>query len=1009
MSPKRLFLFDEYRLDEQERQLLRGAQAVPLPPKLFDLLAELVQNAGHLLQKQDLLDKVWADIAVEEGSLARAISSLRRVLGSTADGRDYIQTVSKRGYRFISHVRETTDDELDGTRLGRAIPLPPSLLVPPAVDFVGREAELGQMEDVWQRAKGGHHQLLLVTGEPGIGKTRLALEFARRRGAEGSTVLVGYNDEENLVPYQPFVDSLAWYFRHCPTADLRAQIAAAGGGAELGPFVPELRLRIPNLPQPPAGDPEGQGQRYRLFEAVAAMLAVASQARPMLLVFDDVHWADKPTLLLLRHVIRSSRTAPFAIVATYRESELGRTHPLAEMLITLRREPRVTRLALRGLDVAHVSALVDSIIGPDAPSQLPQVVMDSTDGNPFFATEMLRHLNESGAIAIVSGMVGRTFEAADLGLSEGIKEVIGRRLSRLSESCNRALSVAAIIGRAFDATLLEAAADLPESELLDALEEATRAQLISESQEATGRFEFMHALIRETLYSELSSPRRAKLHRRVADAIERFAQNLPNPPVAELAYHFSQAASIGAADKAIDYATRAGDRAVDGLAHEDAARLFDVALHSLEFMPAGPDTERLRVDLHTRRARSFDALGQWALEVRELEAALHHLDPQQIERRCELVLALARAWFLLLDVRPVEQYATEALQLAERVQRSDLAANALAWLARCRQTHGDLGAAIDMDRRAMSRAPGVTTAAHMMGPLTLYLAGRSTEALASAAAAADAARSTRDTTFIMYSLTHLGLNLTAAGRYAEATNAFQEARTFGRKYGAIPMLARAAAMAAGLHLIVFDFEGAEALQSEACELARGVGFVPPIVSAGIDSLLTFARRHEPGRAERRLEETAAAAASTADWHQWLWQLRLSQARAELALERGAFDEAVATATDSIEQSRARGRPKYEALGRITRARSLQALARTRDAIADAATAVSVADRTGDPALLLLALDALIAIDGTDELATRARAVTDCVYEGLPDAVMRRCFIESEVVRRIGAPQQPASQ
>jgi hypothetical protein len=195
------------------------------------------------------------------------------------------------------------------------------------------------------------------------------------------------------------------------------------------------------------------------------------------------------------------------------------------------------------------------------------------------------------------------------------------------------------------------------------------------------------------------------LHRRVADAVERLWQNKPNPPLAELAYHFSQAASADAADKAVDYATRAGDRAADGLAHEEAARLFDIALHSLEFTPEGGDAERLRVDLHARRARSFDALGQWSLEVRELDAALHHLDPEEIGLRCEFVLALARAWFLLLDVRPVEQYATEALQLAERLQRSDLAANAMAWLARCRQANGDLGAAIEMDRRSMSRAP----------------------------------------------------------------------------------------------------------------------------------------------------------------------------------------------------------------------------------------------------------------------------------------------------------------
>jgi DNA-binding winged helix-turn-helix (wHTH) protein/tetratricopeptide (TPR) repeat protein len=994
--------FGPFELDLRTCWLTRGGRQERLGVQPARLLVLLVERRGQLVTREELREQLWPGDSFGDfdHGLNNAVNRLREALGDSAASPRYIQTAPRRGYRFVADVRDTTDDDLDGTRLAGRIPLPPSLLATAWVDFVGREVELLQMQDVWQRAIDGRYQLLLVAGEPGIGKTRLSLEFARSRGAAGSTILIGRSDEENLVPYQPFVESLTWYVRHCPEADLRAQLAAIGGGAELGAFVPELRGRIPNLPRPPAMNPEGQ--RYRLFEAVAAMFAVASRARPMVFIFDDLHWADKPSLLLLRHVMRASGSGSFTIVATYRDSELGRTHPLAEMLITLRREPAVTRLALRGLDFAQIRALVDSIVGPNAPSQLPQVVMDSTDGNPFFATEMLQHLKETGVIAKVGGMMGRTIEIADFGLSEGIKEVIGQRLSRLSEACNRVLSVAAVIGREFDATLLEAIADLPGSELLDAIEEATRAQLVSESKEVSGRFEFMHALIRETLYHELSSPRRVRLHRRVADAIECLSHNKANPPLAELAYHFSQAASAGAVDKAIDYATRAGDRAADGLAHEQAARLFDVALHSLEFMPSGPETELRRVDLHTRRARSFEALGQWTLEVRELDAALHYLDPTQIERRCELVLALAQAWFFLLDIGPVEQYATEALQLAEGSRRSDLAANAIAWLARCRQANGDLGAAIDMDRRAMSRAPGVMTVAHTMGPPTLYLAGRSTEALGLAAVAADSARSSHDATFTMYSLSHLGLNLAATGRYTEATKAFQEARSFGREYGAIPMLARAIAMSAGLHLTLFDFEGAEALQAEACEVARSVGFVPPIVSAGIDTLFTFARRHEPGRAERLMEETAAAAASTAGWHQWLWQLRLTQARAELALARDAVDEAVATATDGIEQSRAKGRPKYEALGLITRARGLHALARTRDAIADAKTAVSVADRTGDPAVLLLALDALIGLDGTDELATRARAVTDCIYDGLPNEVMRRCFTESEVMRRIRA-------
>lgn len=984
MSPKRLFVFDEYRLDERERQLLRGTQAIPLAPKLFDLLSELVRNAGGLLRKGDLLDRVWSDAAVEEGSLTRGISSLRRVLGSTADGGDYIQTVPKQGYRFVSAVRRTDLEDI----VPADVTLPPALSWPAPVDFVGREAELEHMRDVWRRARQSRHQLVLVAGEPGIGKTRLAFEFARACAVEGSTVLTGCCDEETVVPYQPFVESLAWYVRHCPEVDLRGQLAAIGGGAELGAFIPELRNRIPDLPSPSVVDADAQ--RYRLFEAITALLAVASRTRSMLLVFDDIHWADKPTLLLLRHVMRSARVGAFMIVATYRESELGRTHPLSEFLAMLRREPPVTRVGLRGLEIAHVKALVQAIVGPLAPSQLSQVILENTDGNPFFATEMLQYLKEAGAV-----------DAAGLVLSEGIKDVIGRRLSRLSDACNRVLNVASVIGREFDVAVLEAVADLRDSELLDALEDATRAQLINESRAVIGRYHFTHALIRETLYGELSSPRRLKLHRRVADAIERLSQNTRNPPLGELAYHFSQALSTaGAVDKAVEYGMRAGDRATEALAYEEAARLFEIALQSLDLGPAGPEMERLRVDLHTRRARSFDALGQWSLEVRELEAALRHVDSQELERRCELLLALARAWFLRLDLRPVEQHAAEALQLAERLPRPDLAANAIAWLARCKQANGDLATAIEMDHVALTRAPGIPTAAHMLGPLTLYLAGRSTEGIALATEAAEAARSSADTTFTMYALTHVGLNMCAAGRYAEALQAFHDVRDFGRRHGALPMLARATAMAAGLHLTLFDFDSAEALQSEAREMGRSAAFTPSIVSANIDSLLLLARRHEPGRAERLLAETTAAAATTAGWHGWLWQLRLTQARAELAYARDVYDEAVLEASAAIEQSRARARPKYEALGLITRARALHAGGRTRDGIADATAAVTIAERIDDPALLLLALDALIGLNGTDHLLNRARAITDRIVRAVPDAAIRRGFNESEVVRRI---------
>jgi DNA-binding winged helix-turn-helix (wHTH) protein/tetratricopeptide (TPR) repeat protein len=986
MAPNHLFLFDDFRLDERERRLVRGGEPIPLPPKLFDLLAALVHHAGRLVDKDELLDTVWADVIVEEGTLTRGISSLRRLLGSVEHGREYIETVPKRGYRFVADVHEAPGESTDDPSDWR-IPLPPAAGAMGAVHFVGRTRELEQMEEVWRRARSGHHQLLLIGGEPGIGKTRLSLEFACSRAAEGATVLVGCCDEENLVPYQPFVEALSWYFRHCPQKELRRQLAAAGVDAELAAFVPELQSRVPDLPRQLSMNPEAE--RYRLFEAVAALLAVMSLRCPMLLVLEDVHWADKATLLLLRHVVRSARMAPFTIIATYRQSELGHTYPLADMLMKLRHEPRVTRLGVRGLEVVHVGALIDSIIGSDAPPDLPAALLERTDGNPLFATEMLLHLKETTPSAGVSA----------LPLSQGIREVILRRLSRLTGACNQVLRVASVIGREFDASLLQIVSELPDTELLASLEEAVGAQLIRELPRNADRFEFVHALIREALYGELGSARRVRLHRRTGDAIERLAATIPRPPFSELAYHFFHTASPEAAEKAVEYATLAGACAAGSFAHEEAARLFELALQSLD-RAAAPDLDERRVDLHVRRARAFDALGQWTLEVGELEAALRHLHPSQVERRCTLLLDLARAVFLLLDVRPVERYAADALRLAEELGRADLAASALAWIARCRQAAGDLSAAIELDRSVLARTSTVATATHMLGPLTLYLAGRSTSALDLATRAADAARASGDTTFVMYALTHLGLNTYAVGRYAEAAEAFREVRTFGRKYGALPMLARATAMTAGLHLTLFDFDGAESLQAEARELGRSVGFAPSVVSAGIDALLTLARQHDPGRAERLFRETVAAAESTADWHQWLWRLRLTQARAELALERSAFDEATTVATEAIERSRSKGRPKYEALALVTRTRAYGASGRTALGIVDANGAVAIAERIDDPALLLLCLDALITLEGTDSLVARARTTIDRISDAIGTSDLRRAFLGSEIVRRV---------
>ena len=864
-------------------------------------------------------------------------------------------------------------------------PLPPPPLLertPRESAFVGREREHCLLTDAWKRAREGRRQLCLVAGEPGIGKTRLSVEFARRCADEQATVLVGRCDEEALVPYQPFVEALGWYARVCPEASLRAAIPAGGGG-ELGAFAPEFLVRLPDLPAPTPMN--AQGQRYRLFETVSSLLSTMSRQIPVLLLLDDLHWADKPTLSLLRHVLRGSDPAALLMIGTYREGEVTAGHPLGELLADLRRESSVTRVALTGLEPGEVGRLAAMLSASDVPASLTQQVAESTGGNPFFVGEMFRHLNETGLAA---------------GLPEGIRDVILRRVSRLSETCVRALTFAAVLGREFDLDVLQAFAEIPDDLLLDAIDQARQAQLVDEAAGRPGRFNFHHALIRDALYDGLAATRRVRMHRRAAEVIERLTAGASEPPLADLAYHFAQAASFGVADKAVTYAERAGDRMADALAQEEASRFYDLALQALDHMPAGTGVERQRVTLHRRRARAFSNLGQWANQRAALEVALEHLQPDQTEERCEMLVDLGQALFWLFDIPTLERVSEEALTLADALGRSDLAAIAMGWLARCRQAGGNVLDALDRDRETIERFGTAARISHSLGSIVLYWAGRGNHAVAAAAQATRMADDVRDATFTMYSLSHSALALAAVGRYAEAERVFEETRAFGRKYGVVPLLARGISMSAGYRFGLEDYDTAERIQLEARELARGVNFSPTVVSPNIDLLLIAARRHDPGSVERLFAETVEASRQNPGWHGWLWALRLTQVRAELAFAREEWEAAVAAADEGIAECRRRTRPKYEALGQVTRAQALSRLHRQADAIAAAREAVRIARAIEDPALVLRAVDTLLQLEGDDATAQEAKTTCAGIRAALSDETIRRRFDQSGIASRI---------
>lgn len=889
--------------------------------------------------------------------------------------------------------REESDDPGAATtgasESSERLPPPPLLAggAHEAVHLTGREEEISLLRSSWERAARGQQQIAVVTGEPGVGKTRLVVEFARSI-ARHATVLVGRCDREALVAYAPWVAILQWMIRTTPSQALRQHLAAIEAGSELAQIVPEISTRI-HVGAPGSATPDGR--RYRLFEAASQLLAAASQGAPILLVIDDLHWADRGSLLLLRHMIRSTRQAAICIVITHRNDVPEWSSEFRDVVESLRREHTPTRIALHRLSDDDVRDMIEEWTGRDSPLSLTRLVARHTEGNPLFVVEMLKHLDETGALTLCQES-HEPITLADVGLPEGIRQLIGRRLERLCLTTRRLLTIGAVMGREFRLSDIETLVDVGEDAVLDSMDEALTASIVTEEAGAPGNFSFTHTLIREALYTSITDARRVRLHHRIASALEQ--QSSPfEPRVAELAYHFGQAAVYKSADKAVEYAARAGDHAATALAFENAAHWYDVALRAMDFVASNTDATAVRSELHVKRGRSFFAIGEWTPAKNAFEAAVSLLSPAEHEKRAELLVRLAEAAFWLMDVPALRKFAGEAQVLAARAGRDDLWADGQAWMASAMVSDGNVLAAIQMDREAIARAGGIRSFGLARTPLTLYWAGLADEAIQHGLQAVETARASEDPPFLLYALQHLGLSLSGAGRFDEALRVFDEARAFGTRCGALPLLARATSMSVAPLLSLGDLNGAMARAFDARELAHRVAFEPPLVSAGIDLLMIFARQQDPGRADTLLDETAQAVQKASGWHAWKWNMRLSQARAELACARGAWDEAVQAATYVIDQSRSRHRPKYEALGLVTRARAAHGLG-ARSAVKDARAAVDAGRRLADPAVLLECLIALIEIEGTDALLDEARRTAQRIVRAVSDETLRSAFIAS---------------
>jgi serine/threonine protein kinase/class 3 adenylate cyclase len=489
--------------------------------------------------------------------------------------------------------------------------------------FVGREDQLERLRHGVDDALSGRGGVLLLVGEPGIGKTRTSDElvtYARMRGAQAIWGLC--YEGEGAPPYWPWMQIIRAYAQEQDPKQLMSQMGP--GAADIADIVSEVRERLPGLPESPKLAPEQA--RFRLFDSIASFLKNASQEQPLVLVLDDLHWADQPSLLLLQFLAREIESSRILVLGTYRDVELGRKHPLEQTLAELARMNTGDRVLLRGLSDADVARFVELSAGRTPPPALVEAVYRETEGNPFFVHEVVRLLQSDGRLENPEKVASWSVE-----IPQGVRQVVGRRLDGLDEDCNRILTVASIIGREFDARILADAAELSEDRTLELLETAEDARIIGEMERAPGRYRFSHALIRETLYDEVRTTRRVRLHRRIGEVLEERHREHPEQHLAELAYHFCEAAPGGDLDKAIAYAQRAARRAIQSLAFEEGADHLERALSALE--AADTPDRQLRCELLLERgdalyacnrsAESLAAAQEGMEEARALGSPLH--------------------------------------------------------------------------------------------------------------------------------------------------------------------------------------------------------------------------------------------------------------------------------------------------------------------------------------------------------------------------------------------------
>jgi len=473
--------------------------------------------------------------------------------------------------------------------------------------FVGREQELKQLQSAFNGAMSGQGALVMVVGEPGIGKTAICEHLSTFVNLRGGRTLWGHCYEEGslTLPYLAFIEAMRSYVHDRDPEELKKELGS--GATHVARIVSEVREIIKVEPHQTENPEE---DRYHLMQSVSDFLTKAASVKPILIVLEDLHDADKGTMEMLSYVSRNLVSARLLIVGTYRDIEVDRNHPLSGALAELRRASNFNRMLLRGLNVNEVKRMMENITNETIPVGLADAVYRQTEGNPLFIQEVVRYLTEEQLLKKENGKTITDKTPLEMNIPEGLKDVIGRRLSNLSDECNKLLSVAAVIGRDFRTDVLQKVCGLSEDEVFNSIESAKRVGVVEEhtSLGAATTYRFTHAFFKTILYEENIAPRRMRLHQQVAQVLEEVYANRLQDHAGELADHFSYSTEPSDLTKAVHYGEMAARQALAVYAYGEHVRLLEHVLKVQEVLD--PDDIEKRCDLLRRLSNALTISGE---------------------------------------------------------------------------------------------------------------------------------------------------------------------------------------------------------------------------------------------------------------------------------------------------------------------------------------------------------------------------------------------------------------